>query len=112
MDTKRLKSIITPVLFENIGKEVINKRNRLGSTFSLNKHNPTGHSYIQEVTKELKKMSVNERYNADTYITSIKSSPVYKMISTLVEKALELGDTEQIAECRTKVENLLVQYKS
>lgn len=111
MDTNCIKNNVVPILIENIGSIVINKRNKLGKVYSLEKHNPTAFKYLKNLPEETKKLSLKERYNIDTYVTSIKNSHVYSVILPLMEKALETGNIDSILQARNKVQTLLVKYK-
>jgi hypothetical protein len=111
MDTNCIKNNVVPILIESIGNNVINKRNKLGKVYSLEKHNPTAFEYLKNLSEETKNLSIKERYNIDTYVTSVKNSHVYGMILPLMEKALETGNIETILQARSKMQSLLVQYK-
>ena len=103
MDTNKIKTYVAPRLVEQIGADLVNKRNGIGKSFTMEKHKPNTCKFLKELNEEYKKLNKNEQFMTEQVTTSVRSSHIFRTLETMVERALEQDDETVLRDTIDKV---------
>lgn len=109
MTNNQIRNIVVPRIFEKVGLEVVNKRNLLGSNFNLKKNQPDSVLAIEALTEEFNKLSKNEKFKTEQYITSLSTNSIFRQLKQLIEQSFETGCKEKIAESMNYIGNQIIK---
>ena len=103
MDTNKIKTYVAPRLVEQIGTSLVNKRNGIGKSFTMEKHKPVSCKFLKDLNEDYKKLQKNEQFNTEQVATSVRCSHIFRTLETMVECALEQNDEQILRDTVDKV---------
>jgi len=109
MDNNKIKNLVVPRMFEQVGKQIINKKSALGFGKSYIASKSVALNSLKTISEAFDELPRQEKFNVDQFITSVSTSHIFNMIKSLVETSVDSNCEQTIVESMNKASTLLIR---
>ena len=110
MTSAQIKELVVPRIFECVGDEITNKRNSIGSSFTLKKVKPITAKFLENLKLNKPAATKFLKESTEQAVVGIRSSYTAKAIQRLIEQALESNNQEIIDSAVVEVGNIIIRH--